>query len=101
MPFTTALGQNYDCGGFPKNLQDSLALADCDRAAARREAVQKRGKLFGIGVVTTVTASGGRDYSATSAQGPQDIVSRSASLKLPGTMTIGMGNSPAFLMKVR
>src|SRR5215469_5894644 len=28
MPFTTALGQTYDCGDFPKNLEDCLALAD-------------------------------------------------------------------------
>jgi carbon-monoxide dehydrogenase large subunit len=62
MPFTTAFGQIYDCGDFPKNLADCLALADHDRAAARREAAKQRGKLLGIGVATTVAASGGRDY---------------------------------------
>jgi len=62
MPFTTALGQTYDCGDFPKNLEDCLALADYDRRASRREAAKKRGKLLGIGVATTVAASGGRDY---------------------------------------
>jgi aerobic carbon-monoxide dehydrogenase large subunit len=62
MPFTTALGQTYDCGDFPKNLEDCLALADYDRAAERRKVAKKRGKLLGIGVATTVAASGGRDY---------------------------------------
>src|SRR5215469_9585910 len=62
MPFTTALGQTYDCGDFPKNLADCLALADYDRAAGRREAAKQRGKLLGSGVATTVAASGGRDY---------------------------------------
>src|SRR5271169_5765871 len=62
MPFTTALGQTYDCGDFPKNLEDCLALADYDRAAERRDAAKQRGKLLGVGVATTVAASGGRDY---------------------------------------
>jgi len=92
MPFTTALGQNYDCGGFPKNLQDSLALADCDRAAARREAVQKRGKLFGIGVVTTVTASGGRDYEHAEIR-----FDRSGGVVLmAGSMDHGQGHGTTF-----
>jgi aerobic carbon-monoxide dehydrogenase large subunit len=62
MPFTTALGQTYDCGDFPKNLEDCLILADYDRVAERRDAAKKRGKLLGVGVATTVAASGGRDY---------------------------------------
>src|SRR5271166_4515848 len=62
MPFTTALGQIYDCGDFPKNLEDCLALADYDRAAERRDAAKQRGQLLGVGVATTVAASGGRDY---------------------------------------
>ena len=62
MPFTTALGQTYDCGDFPKNLEDCLTLADYDRVAERREAAKRRGKLLGVGVATTVAASGGRDY---------------------------------------
>src|SRR5271169_1221068 len=62
MPFTTALGQIYDCGDFPKNLEDCLVLADYDRAAERRDAAKKRGKLLGVGIATTVAASGGRDY---------------------------------------
>jgi aerobic carbon-monoxide dehydrogenase large subunit len=62
MPYTTALGQTYDCGDFPKNLEDCLALADFERVAERREAAKRRGKLLGVGIATTVAASGGRDY---------------------------------------
>jgi len=62
MPYTTALGQTYDCGDFPKNLEDCLGLADFGRVAERREAAKRRGKLLGVGIATTVAASGGRDY---------------------------------------
>src|SRR5215469_5277220 len=62
MPFTTALGQIYDCGDFIKNLEDCLALADFERVAERCEAAKHRGKLLGAGIATTVAASGGRDY---------------------------------------
>ncbi|HEY3911222.1 MAG TPA: xanthine dehydrogenase family protein molybdopterin-binding subunit [Stellaceae bacterium] len=62
MPFTTALRQTYDAGDFVKNLEDCLALSDYRDAAARREAARRRGRLLGIGVATTVAATGGRDY---------------------------------------
>src|SRR5215469_10706859 len=38
MPFRTALGQIYDCGDFPKNLQDCLSLADYESVAERQQA---------------------------------------------------------------
>ena len=36
--------------------------AGYNRAAERREAARKRGKLLGVGVATAVAATGGRDY---------------------------------------
>ena len=62
MPFTTALQQTYDSGDFVKNLEDCLTLGDYHRAAGRRVAAKRRGKLLGIGVATAVAATGGRDY---------------------------------------
>ncbi|HTV46259.1 MAG TPA: xanthine dehydrogenase family protein molybdopterin-binding subunit [Stellaceae bacterium] len=62
MPFTTALRQTYDSGDFVKNLEDCLALAGYDGVAERRAAAAARGRLLGIGVATTVAATGGRDY---------------------------------------
>ena len=54
--------QTYDSGDFARNLEDALANSGYAGAAARREAARKRGKLLGIGIGTTVAATGGRDY---------------------------------------
>ena len=43
----------------PRRLPGARRLRRCDRAA---RAAQERGKLFGVGVATTVAATGGRDY---------------------------------------
>src|SRR6516165_4728547 len=45
MPYQTALGPNYDCGDFTKNMETALAAADHAGFAARREASKKRGLL--------------------------------------------------------
>jgi carbon-monoxide dehydrogenase large subunit len=57
MPYRTALIYTYDCGDFGKNLEDCLKLADYAGFAVRRRESQKRGKLRGIGVSSTVEAS--------------------------------------------
>src|SRR3954453_16252835 len=62
MPYTTPLRQTYDSGDFAKNLDDALHLAAYDRIEERRSEARRRGKLLGIGVATTVAATGGRDY---------------------------------------
>src|SRR5438309_2641099 len=62
MPYTTPLRQTYDSGDFAKNLDDALHLAAYDRIEERRAEARRRGKLRGIGVATTVAATGGRDY---------------------------------------
>ncbi|MGH7117248.1 MAG: xanthine dehydrogenase family protein molybdopterin-binding subunit, partial [Stellaceae bacterium] len=62
MPFTTALQQTYDSGDFVKNLEDCLAHAEYGRLAERRAAAKARGRVLGLGVATTVAATGGRDY---------------------------------------
>src|SRR5256885_3849257 len=62
MPYTTPMRQTYDSGDFAKNLDDALHLAAYDGIAARRVEARRRGKLLGIGVATTVAATGGRGY---------------------------------------
>jgi carbon-monoxide dehydrogenase large subunit len=57
MPYKTALVYTYDCGDFGKNLEDCLALADYAGFAQRRSESQKRGKLRGLGIASTVEAS--------------------------------------------
>jgi carbon-monoxide dehydrogenase large subunit len=62
MPYTTPMRQTYDSGDFAKNLEDVLHLAAYDTVEERRAAARRGGKLLGIGVATTVAATGGRDY---------------------------------------
>jgi carbon-monoxide dehydrogenase large subunit len=57
MPYKTALVYTYDCGDFPKNLEDALAKADYKGFDNRLKESAKRGKLRGIGVSNTVEAS--------------------------------------------
>ncbi|HEV8030660.1 MAG TPA: xanthine dehydrogenase family protein molybdopterin-binding subunit [Stellaceae bacterium] len=62
MPYTTPMRQTYDSGDFSKNLANCLAMAGYNGIEERRAAARSRGKLLGIGVATTVAATGGRDY---------------------------------------
>jgi carbon-monoxide dehydrogenase large subunit len=54
MPFRSALGAFYDCGDFPKNLEDCLVLGGYEVFEGRREEALKRGKYRGIGMSNTV-----------------------------------------------
>jgi carbon-monoxide dehydrogenase large subunit len=57
MPYKTALVYTYDCGDFPKNLEDALTKADYKGFEKRAKESAKNGKLRGIGVSNTVEAS--------------------------------------------
>ena len=57
MPYKTALVYTYDCGDFPKNLEDALVKADYKGFEKRAKESEKNGKLRGIGISTTVEAS--------------------------------------------
>jgi len=59
MPYQTALGPNYDCGDFTKNMETALAAAGYGGFAARREASKKRGVLRGIGFANAIEAAAG------------------------------------------
>ena len=82
---TTAAISRRTCG-------DALALADYDRIAERREAARRRGKLLGIGVATTVAATGGRDYEHAEIRfDPAGGV-----VLLTGSMDHGQGHATTF-----
>ena len=59
MPYQTALGLNYDCGDFTKNMDTALAAADYASFAMRRDASKKRGILRGSGLVNAIKAAAG------------------------------------------
>jgi carbon-monoxide dehydrogenase large subunit len=92
MPYPTPMRQTYDSGDFAKNLGDVLALSEYDGVAARREAARGRGKLLGIGVATTVAATGGRDYEHAEIRfDPAGGV-----VLLTGSMDHGQGHATTF-----
>src|SRR5438874_3549691 len=92
MPYTTPLRQTYDSGDFAKNLDDALHLAAYDRIAERRAEARRRGKLLGIGVATTVAATGGRDYEHAEIRfDPAGGV-----VLLTGSMDHGQGHATTF-----
>jgi carbon-monoxide dehydrogenase large subunit len=57
MPYKTALIYTYDCGDFPKNLEDGLNLADVAGFEERCRESEARGRLRGLGISSTVEAS--------------------------------------------
>jgi aerobic carbon-monoxide dehydrogenase large subunit len=92
MPYETPMRQTYDSGDFAKNLRDVLELAAYDRVAERRSAARDRGKLLGIGVATTVAATGGRDYEHAEIRfDPAGGV-----VLLTGSMDHGQGHTTTF-----
>jgi carbon-monoxide dehydrogenase large subunit len=92
MPYQTPMRQTYDSGDFAKNLRDALELAGYERIAERREKARRRGKLLGIGVATTVAATGGRDYEHAEIRfDPAGGV-----VLLTGSMDHGQGHATTF-----
>ena len=59
MPYKTPLGVSYDCGDFPKNMEDALKVADVAGFPARRDASRRRGVLRGIGIVNAIERAAG------------------------------------------
>jgi len=59
MPYRNALGVIYDCGDFPRNLEDALKLADVAGFPARREASKARGRLRGLGLANAIERAAG------------------------------------------
>jgi len=54
LPYKAALGQTYDSGDFPKNLDLALQAADYGGFPARAADSKARGKLRGIAVVNAI-----------------------------------------------
>jgi carbon-monoxide dehydrogenase large subunit len=59
MPYKTPLGVTYDCGDFPKNMEDALKAADVVGFPARQAASRRRGVLRGLGIVNAIERAAG------------------------------------------
>jgi aerobic carbon-monoxide dehydrogenase large subunit len=92
MPYRTPLGMTYDCGDFPKNMEDALKLADVASFAARREDAKARGRLRGLGIVNPIerAASPGPEFAEI-----RFAPSGSATLFM-GTKNQGQGHETTF-----
>ena len=58
MPYTSAVGEQYDTGDFNLFLTKTLAAADWNGFAARKAEAEKRGKLYGRGLASYVEWTG-------------------------------------------
>jgi carbon-monoxide dehydrogenase large subunit len=92
MPYKTALGPNYDCGEFAKNMETALAAAHYASFAGRSEESRRRGMLRGIGLANAIEAAAGPvpEYAEI-----RFNPSGSAML-LMGTKAHGQGHETAF-----
>ena len=54
MPYTNAVGAEYDSGEYESNMDLAMRIADWDGFAARRREAKKRGKLLGLGLANYV-----------------------------------------------
>lgn len=58
MPYKLASGSSYDCGEFEAVMDKCLSQADYAGIAKRRAAAEARGRLYGVGMSSTVDPSG-------------------------------------------
>lgn len=54
LPRTTPLGNTYDCGDFPQNLELALKLGNVAGFEARRAASRAKGRLRGLGLANAI-----------------------------------------------
>jgi len=62
MPYTNAMGQQYDSGRFERVMDQALPLADWDGFEARAAASRTRGLWRGLGIATFLEWTGGNAF---------------------------------------
>jgi carbon-monoxide dehydrogenase large subunit len=91
MPYTNAVGSQYDSGEYEKNMDRLLALGDFEGAKARKKEARARGKLLGIGFANYVESSIGSPKERT------DLIVRPAGVEVViGTQPAGQGHETSF-----
>ena len=92
MPYTNAIGSQYDSGTYAANMDLAMRIADWDGAKARRREAKKRGKLLGVGIANYVESSIGSPRERTDIivkpEGRVDVVI--------GTQPSGQGHETSF-----
>ena len=94
MPYTSAIGQNYDSGDFRQVLDEALRLTGWEGFEARRAESEARGMKRGIGMAYYLEATGGQPSERAevrfAADGHVEV--------LVGTQSTGQGHETAYAM---
>jgi carbon-monoxide dehydrogenase large subunit len=92
MPYTNAVGAQYDSGTYEANMDLAMRIADWDGFSARRRDAKKRGRLLGLGLANYVESSIGSPRERTDIvvrpEGRVDVVI--------GTQPSGQGHETSF-----
>jgi carbon-monoxide dehydrogenase large subunit len=92
MPYTNAVGSEYDSGTYEANMDLAMRLADWEGVKTRRRDAKRRGKLHGIGLANYVESSIGSPRERTDIivkpEGRVDVVI--------GTQPSGQGHETSF-----
>jgi aerobic carbon-monoxide dehydrogenase large subunit len=91
MPYTNAVGSQYDSGEYEKNMDRLLELADFEGAKLRKQDAIARGKLYGIGFSNYVESSIGTPKERV------DLIVRPGGVEVViGTQPAGQGHETSF-----
>ncbi len=92
MPYTTAFGVTYDCGDFPRNLDECLAEGAYDAFEERWRRARQHGRYRGIGMSNTVCGVGNTNFEHAEVR----FDSGGGITLLCGAMDHGQGHQTAF-----
>ena len=91
-PYRAPTGLTYDSGDYHATLEKALSVADYDGLRERQRQARQRGEIVGIGLATTVDASGfGPSGGLTPRPGYESAFLR---VETSGKMTVATGSSP-------
>jgi carbon-monoxide dehydrogenase large subunit len=91
MPYTNAVGSQYDSGEYEKNMDRLLQIGDFAGAKIRQQEARARGKLYGIGFANYVESSIGTPKERA------DLIIRPAAIEVViGTQPAGQGHETSF-----
>lgn len=94
-PFKNAAGSVYDSGDYVRVLEHALRLADYTGLRERQRQLRDDGKLFGIGIATTIEVSGqGGEFGSVEVQPDGSVVART------GSSSHGQGHETSFAQVV-
>jgi carbon-monoxide dehydrogenase large subunit len=91
MPYTNAVGSEYDSGAYEANMDLAMRIAGWDDVKERRRDAKKRGKLLGLGIANYVESSIGSPRERT------DIIVKPKRVDVViGTQPSGQGHETSF-----